>query len=414
MEYIVAISQLALRMKDHAFTFPQIHNIVLRRATEIQKMKTIEAGKAWRDYDKQAKSPSFLRMAAKKTIRAMIRWGLLAQKKEELYAATNDLLEIGKYVSERKEPDFRRQILDNMIRNEPELSFSPSRYLIPIRDFILPVSFSAELEDLPLEEAFPRHAPIVKRVLKVNMVDFGIMSIWGQFFNFTNEFSPKIIDVEDVKQIYLTCWIASLAELDRVYKVVLENGKVALSDIQLESIGGSLKHSLAILKERNWIDIKQGMVRVKTSVFRASILGRAAKELTVTDAIMISEDDEGRGIEIRENLNPSKVFVILPRKVSEQRFNTSLMKHHQFLQRMLKSPYVWISQLRALCCRELGIQDQIFDEALTASYQKCPEKFEFSMIGGDVTRGRFRPFGKPFRLYNQTFRMLRLEDSLLD
>lgn len=414
MEYILAISQVALSIRDGALTFQHIHNIILRTAISIQRKKTIDAGKAWRNYDKQARSPTFLRVAANKTIRTMINWGLLKKVGKKVYDPTNDLLEIGNYVSEKREIEYKRHILDSMVRNEPELAFTPSRYLIPIRDFILPASFSTNLENLPDREAFPRTASHIKKVLKVNMVDFDMMSVWGQFFNFTNVFNPKIINIDNVKQFYLTCWVASVAELNHTYKMIAENGKVALSDLQLNSTRRGLEHSITLLKQLNLIDFQQRMAKVKTPIPQAPTLGILVKKLAKTGATIISEDNKDRGIKIRENLNPANVFVILPRKVSDKEFNITLARHYRFLKKRFGSPYVWISQLRALCCRELGIQDQIFDESLTASYHKRPEKFEFSMIGGDATRGRIRPFGKPFRLHDQIFRIIRLEDQLLD
>jgi hypothetical protein len=64
MEYILEISKAALDAGEHTLTFPQIHNIIVQKAIATQRMKTIDAGKAWRNYDKQAFSPTFLKVAA--------------------------------------------------------------------------------------------------------------------------------------------------------------------------------------------------------------------------------------------------------------------------------------------------------------------------------------------------------------
>jgi hypothetical protein len=419
MEYILEISKAALDAREHALTFPQIHNIIVQKAIEIQRMKTIDAGKAWRSYDKQAFSPTFMKVAATKTIRAMISWGLFEKEGKNTYVASEDLLEIGKSVLERREISYKRHIIQNMIRNDSELVFTPSRYLIPIRDFRLPARLLKGLEYFPSEEAFPRTSLDVKRILEVNMVDFDMMSTWGQFFNFTNEFNPKILDVEGAKQIFLACWIASVADLAHVYKMISRSGEVAESDSRGALTNKALEHSKTILEELGLIqahEIQQIRARteVKTSNRRTPTPRTLAEQLKETDGIIVSEDERARGIWIREDVNPAKVFVILPRKVSDQVFTVSIVKYYRHLKEGLGSPYVWVSQLRAMCCRELGIQDQVFDESLMHTYSKQPDKFEFSMIGGDASRGKIRPFGKPFRLYDQIFRMVRLEDHLVD
>lgn len=227
---------------------------------------------------------------------------------------------------------------------------------------------------------------------------------WCKELNLLNEFNPRILDIKSPREVYLTVWLASTDELSSFYN------RVVVGDPEIRSFGDLncarlLELTKAVRAEDNHL------VPLAGSQFEASenqSIIRGVEAPYTSELILIGEKSKFSGL-IRGELEGFKnIYLLTSRHISNETFVSTLTNHYQTLRTKWKTPYVWISPLRALCCRTLMIGDEDFDDMLTSLYRANPEAMEFSKAATGIFRTRVRLFEKPFKLYGQPFRMIRL------
>jgi len=413
-DYITAISKTIHDESLSSITFDEIHHIIKTFAIRVQATREIEAGKKWRDYRKKSQEPAFMREAADKTVSAMIRWGFLegspqagkARKIERSYRVKPRLQAIGHAVFSGEFREAKLMIFDRILRMEKESAFTP-QLLVKIRDST--TKSIAETEyGLPTEGVIQFSAVLLKSKLGVGQVDFRMIVSWFEELELLNGFNPRVLDVKEAEEIYPTSWVATEAELLSFYSQVAKgNYKTeSLRDLSCSRI----LEAIGALKSENDQPIvvsgEQFKVR-ECSAVKNSLLDPYGSKL-----VLIGEGLKFQGLISREIRAVDNMYLLLPTQPSFESFVKTLSKYYNVLRMKWKTPYVWISPLRALCCRSLMISDELFDDLLTQFYKRTPESMEFSKSATGIFRKRVRIFEKPFKLYGNPFRMIRLVENV--
>lgn len=412
--YIFAIAGAVQDERLSQIAFDEIHEIIKRVAIAMQTTREIESGKRYRDYRKMAQEKAFMREATNKTVQAMILWGLLrrlatveGRKKERLYYIEPKLHTIGEQLSQKRLRKARLIIFDRILDSERDSAFTPDLF-IRIRDSSLISEGELSEYDLPTDGVFKMTPNLLRNYLKVGQVDFRMITYWCEELNLLNVFNPRILDIKSPQEVYSTVWLASTDELSSLYE------RVVSGDPEIRSFGDL--NSAKLLELLKAVRSENGhLVPLVGSRFRVSenrTIIESVEEPYTSELIVIGEKGKSRGL-IHEELKGSEnIYLFSSRNVSIETFTSVLKKHYQSLRIRWKTPYVWISPLRALCCRTLMIGDEDFDIRLTHLYKASPEAFEFSKAATRAFRTRVRLFEKPFKLYGQPFRMIRLVDKL--
>jgi hypothetical protein len=413
-DYLFAIARVVCYEDLATITFDDIHRIIKKLAISLQTTKEIEAGKKWRDYRKKALEPTFMKEATDKTIAAMILWGYLerpsptekSSRKERWYYVRPSLLKIGEAILKEKLHKAKLMLFNSILQSERESAFTP-QLLTRIRDS----STKSELEKeykLPTDGVIQWSTHFVRNHLKISQLDFKNIISWYQELGFLNVFDPKILDINLPKEIYLTIWLATDGELSSYYDKIVE-GKAQIksfADIHCMSLLENIK---AIRLEN---DHPKPLMGKFLEIDKNQLIQESLRNPFESKLILIGEKSRFRGIVTTEVKQMEKIYLLFPKQVTLDDFSETLKKHYDILRVKWKSPYVWISPLRALCCRTLMITDSSFDDMLIQLYEREPEALEFSKAATGIFRKRVRVFEKPFKLYGNPFRMIRLVKNI--
>ena len=411
--YIFAIARAVYGERLSQITFDEIHRTIRKVAIAMQTTREIEAGKRYKDYRKMAQERTFMRAAADKTVSAMILWGFLKRpaprdrgKKERWYYIEPELYSLGETLSQNRLRRAGLMVFDRILDSERDSAFTPD-LLVRIRDSRAISEEKLSEYNLPTDGVFTNTPSLVRNYLKVGQVDFRMITYWCKELNLLNEFNPRILDIKSPHEVFLTMWLASTNELSSFYN------RVVVGDPEIRSFGDLncarlLELIKAVRAENNHL------VPLSGSQFEASenqSIIRSVEAPYTSELIVVGEKSKFRGLISGELEGFKNIYLLTSRHISNETFASTLKNHYQTLRTKWKTPYVWISPLRALCCRTLMIGDEDFDDMLTSLYKANPEAMEFSKAATRIFRTRVRLFEKPFKLYGQPFRMIRLVEQ---
>jgi len=410
-DYILALASVAHNERLGRITFDEIHRIIKKVAIATQTTREIQAGKKWKDYRKMALEKTFMRTAAKKTASAMVIWGFLKRptpnertaKTERWYYVRSELQDLGKELSQKRLRKARLMMFDHILQSERESAFTPD-LMARIRDS--KTKYQEELSEynLPTEGVLAQTPNLIKNYLKVSQVDLTMITYWCQELNLLNIFNPRILDVRLPEEVYLTVWLASANELSSFYS------RVVARDLEMRSF--SDLNCAKLLEAMNAVRIENGdtipLAGPQFDISENPFTLKSFDDPYASELIVIGEKPKFRGL-VRGRLKEFEdTYLLCSRHISKDTFCEKLKKYYHTLRAKWKTPYVWISPLRALCCRALMVSDEDFDNMLTNLYKEKPEAIELSKAATGIFRTRVRLFEKPFKLYGQPFRMIRL------
>ncbi len=416
-DYILAIAQHVFVEKTSHISYDEMYNIMKTFAIRVQVEKEIEAGKRYKDYRKKAQDPSFLREAADKTVAAMTLWGMLERysvvgssgKKEKRYRANRRLYEIGEAILSKKADKARIIIFDRILRSEEESEFTPQT-LTRIRDSTISSEFTEFKTNyaLPDQGVIPWSAGFVRNNFQTSPIDFKLIISWFQELRILNVFNPRIIGIKMPQEIYLTAWIATDEELTDFYNQIIE-GRRDFNSFASQNCLRLLEIIGAVEVNGDRIDPASGN---SLKINENSLVKNSLVDPYDSKLVLVRERDKSRYLISATPKQVGRMFMIVEKDVNMGIFRLILSKYYNILKKTWKTPYVWISPLRALCCRSIMISDECFDLKLTQLYEEKPEAIEFSKAATGIFRSRVRIFEKPFKLYNNPFRMVRLVENL--
>lgn len=406
-DYIFAIAKYASDERASELSFDEVHTIIKKYAIRIQGEKEIEKGRRYRDYRKRALDPSFMKEAADKTVTAMVRWGLLERKqplgtnkREKRYVIRSRLSEIGEALSSGLDRKARLIVFDRILRSEKDSTFNPD-ILFKIRESII----SSGLEE---NYSLPKEGALQWSSGSFSTRDFKTAIVWFQTLRLINIFDPKILDIKLPQEIYLTSWLATYDELIDFYNKKGEEPKEKTA-----FVSRNCKEILKTLKAANLED-DSSKLSYSSLFFKFSRHGYQNDSISAYDFDLITIGVKGNSYFLMtpKSSKTEKMYVLLERDATMDDFRNLLTKHYETLKTKWRTPYVWIAPLRSLCCRSLMISDECFDGKLTRLYQQKPEAIEFSKAATGIFRSRVRVFEKPFKLYSNPFRMMRLVEKI--
>jgi hypothetical protein len=289
------------------------------------------------------------------------------------------------------------------LHSEKDSAFTPDM-LVKIRDSKMEPPEGLSEYDLPTDGIFVQTPSLIANHLEVSQVDFTMIAYWCQELNLLNVFNPRILEVKLPEEVYLTVWLASADELVSFYDRVLAG------DFEIGSLAelncAKLLEAMKAIRIENGRLIPLAGPRFEISENQLSL--KSLEDPYAAELIMIGEKSKSRCLLRRELKGFERIHFLCPRCTSGDAFAETLKKYYHTLRTKWKTPYVWISPLRALSCRALMISDEDFDSMLTDLYKSKPEAIEFSKAATGIFRIRVRIFEKPFKLYGQPFRMIRL------
>jgi len=410
LDYIATVAKAVHDERLTSITFTEIHQIIKRYAIRVQATREIEAGKKWRDYRKKSQEPTFMREAADKTASAMVRWGLLdrvpkkekSERSERSYEVKPRLKAIGEAVSSEQIRKAKLITLDRILRSERESPLTP-KLLVRIRDSTLTSYVETEYE-LPSQGVIQWSAAILRSKLGVSEVDIKMITSWFQALELLNVFNPRVLDVKQAQEIYLTLWIATEAELLSFYSRIVD-GTYKIESLKDQSCLRILEAFGAIRSDKNRL---AALVGESLRISEIEAVRKSLADPFTSNLMLVGESSKFQGLLYGEIESLESIYVLHPRQPSLDSFIVVLKKYYEKLKTKWKSPYVWIAPLRALCCRSMMISDHEFDDLLTQFYKQTPDSIEFSKAATGIFRKRTRVFEKPFKLYGNPFRMIRL------
>jgi hypothetical protein len=415
IDYILAVANVAFSEKCDKISYEDIHKIIKDVAIKAQIAQEIDAGKRYHDYRKKSQEDeNFMREAADKTVSAMITWGLMERipseaketKKARRYHVKQTLHAIGQETN-RSQTDAARLILfDRMLRSEKETAFNID-FFLKIRDSHSSSNVSVEFK-LPDEGVILWSAANLRNNFEISQPDFNILTVWCKQLGLLNIFDPKALEITGPKEVYLSVWIASVSELAAYCEKGTPASRTDVSSVDkncdkiLKKIGATYDN------QNNIVTLCGFPLDISNNEF---VLRNLNTSLS-SDLLVVGERKKTQQLIFNKKMaNFEKVYLILRKQPSLDEFTKTLIQNYNQLKITLKTPYVWISALRSLCARSLQITDKQFDDFLVQYYRLKPEAMEFSKAATGYFRRRVRIFEKPFKLYEQTFRMIRLVDS---
>jgi len=300
-------------------------------------------------------------------------------------------------------------LFDRILRTERESEFTPQT-LMKIRNSTIP-SESLELKtnySLPYDGTIPWSSSFVRSNFEATSIDFKLIISWFQQLRILNIFNPLIVDIKAPQEIYLTAWIATEGELAQFYDQV-QKGKQELSSSVSQNCARLLEIIEAVKVKDGLLEANSGnSLKISENLrIRNSLINPYNPNL-----FLIGEKGKSRYLITSPAKQIERMFVLAEKDASMIAFRSILTKFYVILKKKWKTPYVWISPLRALCCRSIMISDERFDQKLTQLYEAKPEAIEFSKAATGIFRTRVRIFEKPFKLYNNPFRMIRLVENI--
>jgi len=412
-DYIFAIANFVYNEKLSKISFDEIHKIIKKVAIAAQTTREIEAGKKWRDYRKKAQEKTFMREAADKTVSAMILCGFLkrpaqqekSEKKERWYYVKPELHVLGEELSQKRLRNARLMVFDHTLQSERDSAFTPD-LLVKIRDSKKKSGEKLSEYNLPAEGVFEETPYFVRNYLKVSLVDWTMITYWCQELSLLNVFNPRILDIKLPEEVYLTVWLASAHELSSFYD------RVSAGDPEIRSFAdlncARLLETIRAVRPENGRLIP--LAGPQFEVSENQFILKSVDNPYASELILVGERSKFRGL-VRGGLKEfENIHLFHPKYISSDTFAETLKRHYHTLRTQWKTPYVWIAPLRSLCSRALMVSDENFDNMLTDLYKAKPEAIEFSKAATGIFRKRVRVFEKPFKLYGQPFRMIRLVD----
>lgn len=412
--YIFAIARFVYEERLTSISFDEMHRRIKKFAIDVQVAKEIEAGKKWRDYRKKAQEATFMREAADKTITAMVRWGFLerptpgetGKKREREYYVKPRLHAIGQELVQERLQKARLLIFDRILQSERDTAFAP-QLLVKIRDAHTISELGREYA-LPADGVIQSTPAFVRNSLKIGQIDFNMTISWFQALKFLNVFDPKVLDTKLPQEIYLTAWLATEEELSSFYRKITSGNTETKSFTELNCM--KLLEIIEAIRVENgqFIPLMGESLKIREN----KNVQQSLNDPYVSNLTLIGDTPRFQGLATTDMKDVRNVYYLFPRQISTGTFAGILRKYYETLRIKWKSPYVWISPLRALCCRSLMIDDDYFDGMLTQLYKQRPEAFEFSKAATGIFRKRVRVFEKPFKLYGNPFRMVRLVEHL--
>jgi hypothetical protein len=411
IDYTFALANVVHDERLSRITFDQIHKVIKRVAIAKQTAREIEAGKKWRDYRKKSLEKTFMREAAEKTASAMVRWDFLKRptpkersgKEERWYFVRPELNVLGEKLSQKRLQEASLMIFDSILRSERDSAFTPA-LLIQIRDSKIKSQEQLLEYSLPSEGVIEETPGYLRNYLKVGQIDFSMITYWCQELSLLNVFNPKILDIKLPEQVYLTVWFASLSELSSFYD------KVFAGDMRIRSF--SDLNCAKLLEKIEAVRVENGrltaMAGPRFEIRENRFIRTSIKDPYLSELILIGEKSRFREL-VRKDLEEFvNIHLLSPRHISTEAFVDTLRKYYGTLKSKWRTPYVWIAPLRSLCSRALLTSDEDFDNMLTNFYKTNLDTVEFSKAATGIFRKRVRVFEKPFKLYGQPFRMIRL------
>jgi hypothetical protein len=352
--------------------------------------------------------------AADKTISAMVHWGLIERipseekipRKGKRYQIKPILLTIAQETNRQQTYASRLLLFDRVLRSEKDTAFNIG-FFLKIRDSQFSSEVSNEL-NLPKTGVILSTANNLRMYLGISQLDFNILTSWCKQVGFINIFDPKSLEISSPKEVYLTVWIASVSELTSYY-----NRLISGRDIENSYLN---KNCEMILEHLNYLrNGKTNFIHQASQTLdirNNEILLKSLNSPFQSDLLILGEKNKNQKILLNHKIpNSEEIYLFLRKQLSLDDFVKELRNNYNKLKIRFKTPYVWIAPLRSLCARSLQITDKQFDDLLVQYYRSKPEAMEFSKAATGFFRRRVRIFEKPFKLYGQTFRMIRLVES---
>lgn len=385
------------------------------------------------DYWKQ----KYVKRRAEEVYRVLRKWNLLDENGE----VTNRLKKIGEfyheYLMSGKEDKLeisKNLLLDSILKSGKEEPFSPSRFLLKIRDHYLSrlkvkcktrnKKIIERIIDINEEGIAYATKDFVEKVINTNLVSFQVLRDWGKFFELTNWFrmrlrDPDVINVISPKfGIYLTRQTCTLYEMIQASTFICSRKSMSPQELmQYMSHKNKKNYSLYVIKSILYGLEYLGLVKKELGnyVFTApiEISPRNMILLGLKKNCLILSEGERRGVvfKLEEKLideDPRKILFLFKPKIDLQKFYKGLKQVYSSLLTYRAQNFVYIPVLREETCKFLRITDNTFDRLLKDCAHKYYDELEFVRAPQRFGLLKEAKFGRPIILNDNAYYLIRI------